>query len=335
MTKIVYGLVGFGARGQALAAAAVKTGLISIGAICDSRSDIQSLAEQEYPEAVFYSDYGRMLESGLVDVVVIATPNDLHYALAKGALEKGYHVFCEKPVAFSDKEVLDLQALVERQGKIFHVGVELRYSPMMNYAKSLLDSDTIGRPQLLWCRELRPPFWPGEEDWRLGPRSGGSLLEKNIHHFDLFNWFFGCRPVQVSAIGGADVVYQKEKVLDNAIVDIEYESGQRASLILGLFYQAAFSLELGFLGAKGRIDMEVPPERLTLTTEAFREVREFSRTPIRGRFDHEGEVEQHLALASALQGQGQTFSTLQGVRDAHQIAFAAEQSIAEGRKISL
>ena len=79
------------------------------------------------------------------------------------------------------------------------------------------------------------------------------LLEKNCHHFDLFNWMFSSKPVRVSAFGGTDVL-TKRNLLDNAQVLVEYEGGRRAVLEICLFAPSGGDCEFGIVGDAGRID---------------------------------------------------------------------------------
>jgi len=217
-----------------------------------------------------------------------------------------------------------------RVGAIVQVGVELRFSPLMNELRRRLARGDAGRLRQIWCREFRPPFRPGEGGWRVSARSGGTLLEKNVHHFDLFNWFADSRPARVAAFGGADVLYRESGVLDNAVVIVEYENGVRAALQLGLFHEAGFHLELGILGEKGRLEALVPPERLTAVAPERSETRVFPRTSIRGRFDHEGEVPQHEAFAALIRAGKPDATAFLRVRDAHLIALLAQKAIREG-----
>ena len=83
--------------------------------------------------------------------------------------------------------------------------------------------------------------------------TGGMLLEKNCHHFDLFNWMLKAPPVRVSAFGGTDVLTDRE-LLDNAQVLIEFENGRRTVLEICLFAPTGGDCEIGIVGSEGRID---------------------------------------------------------------------------------
>ena len=88
------------------------------------------------------------------------------------------------------------------------------------------------------------------------------ILEKNSHHFDLFNWMLGAKPIRVLATGGTNVLTDRE-LLDNAQVLVEYEGGLRATLEVCLFAPYGGDCEIGAVGNLGRIDTENQKLRLT------------------------------------------------------------------------
>jgi len=96
-------------------------------------------------------------------------------------------------------------------GKILQIGLELRYTPQYRKMISIIESGGIGKVQMMWCKEFRGPFDKKVKDWILKEKeSSGSLVEKDCHHFDLFNWMIGSRPVKVVAFGGQNVEHRFE-----------------------------------------------------------------------------------------------------------------------------
>ena len=186
-----------------------------------------------------------------LDAVIIALTNDQHYAAALTALKLGKHVFCEKPLALTVAQCSELIAAADASGRILQVGLEMRYQRLYREMKSMIQRGAVGDLQLMWCREFRGPMRPG---WRSSEAlTGGTILEKNIHHIDLFHWMMERKPVRVSAHGGTNVLTDRE-ILDNAQVLIEYEGGRRASLELCLFAPYGGDCEIGAAGTHGRID---------------------------------------------------------------------------------
>jgi len=208
-------------------------------------------------------DWREVLEIAAVDAVIVALTNDQHHAAAVAALEAGKHVMCEKPLGLTMKECNEVIAAAEASGKVLQVGHEMRFQRLYRQVKDMIDRGDIGDLQLMWCREFRGPMRPG---WRSSEAlTGGTILEKNVHHVDLFNWMLG-KPVRVSAHGGTNVLTDRE-ILDNAQVLVEYEGGRRATLELCLFAPNGGECEVGVCGSKGRIDTR--NQALELTYHRF------------------------------------------------------------------
>ncbi|MDF1860915.1 MAG: Gfo/Idh/MocA family oxidoreductase [Verrucomicrobiales bacterium] len=186
-----------------------------------------------------------------LDAVIVALTNDQHHAAAMAALKAGKHVLCEKPLGLTIAECDEIIGAAEEAGRILQIGHEMRFQRLYGHMKHMIDRGDIGDLQLMWCREFRGPMRPG---WRSSEAlTGGTILEKNVHHIDLFNWMMDCAPVRVSAHGGTNVLTDRE-ILDNAQVLIEYEGGRRATLELCLFAPNGGECEVGACGDKGRID---------------------------------------------------------------------------------
>ena len=335
MEKIRYGIIGFGPRGYALADAAQKTNEIEIVAVAEANQQAQARIKNVLPGAKFFQDYKSLLEMKEVDAVVIATPNHTHSKIALDVISEGKHIFCEKPVGISLDEYNSVRNAMQGKKIIFQVGTELRYSLMFQKMKEIITQKEIGPVRMLWCREYRPPFKAGSGDWRISPRSGGTFLEKCIHHLDLFCWFAESTPKTVHAIGGADVIYQKNGILDNGILTIEFENNVRACVFLGLFHNSGFVMEFGALGENGHIDTFTPPVRMELETGEYKSKFNFVRDDVQGGYNHDGEIEQHLAFVQCIRTGRKPLTDIEAVYPAHAIGLAAQRSIDEKKPISL
>jgi len=198
-----------------------------------------------------FTDWRELLAVDEVEGVVVALTNDQHHAACLAAFAAGKHVLCEKPLGLTLGECDEIIAAAEESGRILQVGHEMRFQRLYSEMKRMIDRGDIGDLQLMWCREFRGPMRPG---WRSSEAlTGGTILEKNVHHIDLFNWMMGRPPLRVSAHGGTNVLTDRE-ILDNAQVLIEYEGGRRATLELCLFAPAGGDCEIGACGDQGRID---------------------------------------------------------------------------------
>lgn len=213
-----------------------------------SRDEARQIAGESL---VTYEDWEDVLQRDDVDAVIISLPNDRHHRVTLAALEAGKHVFCEKPLGLSLAECDEIADAAKAAGRIVQVGHEMRFQRLYVEMKSRIDTGAIGDLQLMWCREFRGPMRTG---WRSSEaHTGGTILEKNVHHIDLFQWMIDREPVRVSAHGGTNVLKDRE-ILDNAQVIVDYEGGRRATLELCLFAPKGGECEIGACGDRGRID---------------------------------------------------------------------------------
>jgi predicted dehydrogenase len=233
---------------------------VELVAACSNDESDRAKVKAAAPSVEVAADWQEIVQRPDLDAVIVSVPNYLHCEVAVAAFEAGKHVFCEKPLGLNVEQCDRIIAAAERAGKVLQVGHEMRYQRLYRHMRELVDRGQIGSVQLMWCREFRGPMRLG---WRASESlTGGTLLEKNCHHFDLFNWFLG-RPLRVAAIGGRNVLVDRE-VFDNAMVIVEYEGGRRAVLELCLFAPYGGEIEIGVAGDRGRIDTYSQAWRLTL-----------------------------------------------------------------------
>src|SRR5690606_31623781 len=140
-----------------------------------------------------FSDYERMLDTVELDAVVIATPTRLHGPMVRQALERGIHVFCEKPLTLSAQESLELAELAESRGLVTQVGYHNRFVGAFREVKALLDAGAIGRVTRLHAEAYGPVVLrPKGSTWRSHrTEGGGCLYDYAAHPADLLSWFAG------------------------------------------------------------------------------------------------------------------------------------------------
>lgn len=248
-----FGLLGAGWFGRE----AHMRNLLAIDAVevtaVSSRSDESLAAARELAgdQLQTFHDWRDVLKIDSIDAVIVALTNNQHHEAATAAFQAGKHVLCEKPLGLTLAECDSIIAASEEAGKTLQIGHEMRFQRLYIEMKQMIESGQIGDLQLMWCREFRGPMRPG---WRSSEAlTGGTILEKNCHHIDLFNWMIARKPKRVMAQGGTNVLTDRE-IIDNAQVLIEYEGGKRATLELCLFAPNGGECEIGACGDLGRID---------------------------------------------------------------------------------
>lgn len=282
--------------------------------------------------AALYQEFERFLAHDGLDAVLISAPDHLHEEMAVAALAAGKHVYLEKPPAITEEGNRRVLATAEASGLITMIGLQNRYSALYMRAADLLSDGAIGPLRMLWCKEYRVPFLPKPGDWILTKEgTGGSLLVKCIHFFDVFNWFAGALAARVMALGGNGVVPGQE-TLDHAWVLVEHANGVRACLGMVLFAPQGERVDLELIGERGRIALNVEDQTLTVETPAGIEVQPTSQAGERFHPGSRPALEDFLRCAR--DGEAPRSTVRVGV-EAALLALAAERSVEERRAVEL
>lgn len=143
-------IIGSGDRGRSYASQMAKLPeqYRIVGAADPVRPLLVELMEKYgVPEDACYASWEEILaQPKMADLAIISTMDDMHYEPAMQAIELGYHILLEKPVAQTAKECVDIALAAEKKGVKVLVGHVLRYTPFFNKIKTLLMEDTIGKP---------------------------------------------------------------------------------------------------------------------------------------------------------------------------------------------
>jgi len=174
----------------------------------------RACAEELYLDpARGYADYQTMIRSELalpedqrIDFVAICTPNQYHFPVAKAFLEAGFHVLCEKPLAMSSAEALELEALVRKNGKLFCLMHNYTGFPMVRQARQLIAEGKLGTIRkvnveysLGW---LAAPNAGKQAAWRVDPKQAGisgCMGDIGTHAQNLIEFVTGMPIREVSA----------------------------------------------------------------------------------------------------------------------------------------
>lgn len=196
-----------------------------------------------------------------VDGLIICTPNHTHIDVVRIAAKSGKHILVEKPVATTIPDAYEIAEIAEKHPGIFQVGLQYRYKSI--YAEAIHEAlvrKTLGDIKTISMTEHRMAFLDKIGQWNKFSRlSGGTLVEKCCHYFDLINLFAQSRPERVFASGSMAVNFKefeheqgKCDILDNAMVVIEYENGVRGNFGLAMFVPMFYE-EIVLCGDIGRL----------------------------------------------------------------------------------
>jgi predicted dehydrogenase len=265
------------------------------------------------------------------DAVIIASPNFTHFEVAQHAMTHNVAILLEKPFC---TEMDDAQALAELAASYPHtfwVGMEYRYMPPVTRFIERVQSGETGPAKMLTIREHRFPFLKKVGDWnRFNRNSGGTLVEKCCHFFDLMRHTLQDEPVRIFASGGQDVNHLNESydgevpdILDNAYVIVDFAKGTRAVLDLCMFAEGSEQQEeIYALGPIGKLDVAIPAATVTWSPR-----------------DKSGAVVEEIATPSdalaAGDHHGATYFQLRDFHEAFVIGSAAKVSAQDGLRAVL
>ncbi len=196
-----------------------------------------------------------------VDGLMICTPNHTHIDVVRTAVKSGKHILLEKPMATTIQDAHEIMHIADSYKGVFQIGLQYRYKAICVEAiYEALERKSIGDIKTISILEHRIPFLDKVNQWnKFSKYSGGTLVEKCCHYFDLLNLFARSKPVSVFASGSMavnflDFEYDDEKsdILDNAFVIVDYENGVRARFDLCMF-APMFYEELILCGDEGRL----------------------------------------------------------------------------------
>lgn len=360
---IRYGLIGCGSMGRehienlnAMGEGVAVTALAD--PVAASREAARALCRGAPP---VFETTAQLLGSGLVDALVIASPNHTHVQVLREALATELPILVEKPLVTRMEDGLELLKLAQRRRAITWVAQEYRYMPPVAELVRLAHAGEAGRIHQVSIREHREPFYRKVGDWnRFSANTGGTLVEKCCHYFNLMELILREPALRVMASGGQrvnhlDEVYEGRvpDILDSAFVIVEFASGARALLDLCMYAENTVDNEhITVVGDAAKIESLLPSCKLRVgrradwgRREAWGQpsgtgqgvsVRRVWDTAIKYPGHHFGaSYIEHLKFAQAVRdGTPAEIPLDEGLR-AVAIGMAAHRSIDEGRPVGL
>ncbi len=218
-------------------------------------------------EVLFFRDHRDLLASGVVDAVIVASPNHTHASVLADVLSSDVPVLVEKPLCTTVEDCVTVMRQAAARSAITWVGLEYRYMAPIAALLEVVRSGELGDLKMFSIREHRFPFLVKVDNWnRFSRNTGGTLVEKCCHFFDLMNLAVGGRPSRVYASGGQDVNHldefydgERSDILDNAYVIVDYDNGVRASLDLCMFAEGGRNeQEIVAVGSRGKVETALP-----------------------------------------------------------------------------
>ncbi|MEM7705936.1 MAG: Gfo/Idh/MocA family oxidoreductase [Pseudomonadota bacterium] len=353
-------IIGTGTIGMEHMRVAALLGRIRVHGIYDASAHSMEVASEEYRRysddtLVRYQCVEDVCRDADVDVIFICTPNHTHIDVLRVVAQGGKALFLEKPMATTLEDAGAIATMAQQYPSFIQVGLQYRFkAPYLEAYHEALERRVLGRLHSVAMREFRPPFLDKVAQWNKFARySGGTLIEKCCHYFDLINLFAGSRPRRVYAVGQQATNYkdfeyggERSDIDDLTSTIIEYESGVHATFSLSMsapnFYE-----DLTLCGSRGRLvatesfdfqrsDKSEASITIELGEHGPSRHTDLSYTDlVETSGHHGGTFFEHVALADRLDGKPSAAATpLQGLWSVV-VAAAAQASIDSGNPVEI
>ena len=218
MSKLKVAVIGSGYWGKNLVRNYDRIGALKV--ICDTNEDTLARFKEQYPAVETVIAYGDVLNNKDIDGIVIATPAETHFTLAKEALLAGKHVYVEKPLVLNEGEAEELIALAKDKKLILMVGHLLQFHPIFVKLRELANSGELGRINYIYSNRLNLGKIRREENilWSFAPHDISMILS-----------LLGEEPERVLATGGN---FLHSHIADTTTTHLEFPSGAKAHIFV-------------------------------------------------------------------------------------------------------
>jgi len=232
MDKVRYGIIGVGNQGSYYASF-FQDGKITDGvltAICDINPvKIENIKKKVSADVAYFDEYKKMLDSGLVDAILIEAPHYDHPEMVMECLGRGIHVICEKPAGVYTKQVREMNEYAEKHSALFGMMFNQRTNCIYRKMKEIIAEGGIGKLQRVnWIITdwFRTRAYYDSGSWRAtwAGEGGGVLINQCPHQIDLVSWVVGEMPKTVRGFCQYGKWHDIE-VEDEVTAYFEYESG--------------------------------------------------------------------------------------------------------------
>lgn len=236
METVRIGIIGIGNIGSAHAAGIYQGKIpnLTLGALCDNDETRFQELKQLYPDVPVYRNADDLMDSGLVDAVILSVPHYDHPPLAIAAFSKGLHVLTEKPAGVYCAKVREMADAAKASGKVFAIMFNQRTDKLFSLAHQMVQGGELGElKRSVWIitNWYRKQSYYDSGAWRAtwSGEGGGVLMNQAPHNLDLWQWICGM-PTEIRA--ECDVAaFHHIEVEDEATIFARYANGATGTFI--------------------------------------------------------------------------------------------------------
>ena len=300
------GLLAYGAIGHEHNRAIQATDGLELAAVCDVNPERVAAALELAPDAVAFSDATAMLDSGLLDVVIVSTPPDSHYDWAKEALGRGIHVVLEKPMALTADQCDEVMKLAQANGLTLVVYQNRRFDPDFVTMRRLIREGAIGEvfqyDSFVGGYSRPCDYWHSD-----AAVSGGAIFDWGSHYLDQILDVFDAPVAHVSGVNHKRH-WTHVTNADHAVVTVTFADGTQATFV-NSDLAAARPPKYRVYGTQGAIvgewDPAAEPAVADLPAQLFLHAPDGTRTAVAldvvEPFTFHRELAAHLATGAPMQ----------------------------------
>jgi UDP-N-acetylglucosamine 3-dehydrogenase len=253
------GLVGSGFMATTHANSYLELPNAEVVAVASVGENRTTFAEEYTPDADVYTDAEEMMDSTEISIVDICTPTPTHQSIIEAAAERGFDVFCEKPMARTLEGAESVVDTVDRTGITFMTGHVLRFFPEYTEAKRRIDAGEIGTPGTLRTERISSLPRYGVDNWFSDTdQSGGVLLDMAIHDFDFLRWVAG----DVERVFTRLAEWNNDHLKQHAVAILRFENGTIGHVEASWAYpeDTPFTTAYEFAGSEGLLEFDTRNE---------------------------------------------------------------------------
>lgn len=217
------GVIGFGKMGMLHGALINGSGKAKLVAICDKSWVMRFGFQRVYPGVKVFDDLDKMLNKIDLDIIIIATPTFNHMESVLKCIDRGCHVFVEKPLTTSFEKAKEIYDAAKKKEIIIQVGFCNRFCPSINIGKQKLDKGVIGVVKSAEAYMYIADVFEQHSGWRYSKEAsgGGVLMDFGIHMLDQMCWYFG----KVENVTSSSKKLYSKEVEDELEAKIKFSNG--------------------------------------------------------------------------------------------------------------
>ena len=221
-------------------------------AVCEIREDVAIKTAEKNGLDRYFTDYDEMLKVGGFDCVVICTPDQCHTEQAVKALEAGYHVLCEKPLAMKHEECQQIVDAAKKSDKLFMVGQVCRYTPSFLLMKQMVERGDIGEVFYVESEYAHDYSIIKDAEWRKDPvYLREPVIGGGCHAMDLLRWIVG-DPTEVFAYANRKSLTDWP-VNDCTISVLKYPNDVIGKVLVSIGCKRPYTMRTQIFGTKGTL----------------------------------------------------------------------------------